>query len=290
MKFIPLESFGALNSLLQGVEAQGCRITMRLEAYTCRHTKEERVIANNIAVYQNNVSLTPPISPSPGLMAYAAFPAPETLPPLVLGSGAETQAMGSSGGGGGGGGVPYAPVTAEEIDDRLIFFVTALNTVYESDGYDFSVLRESDFVRYTEEDFRTEVVNTLQSLPETCHPAVQRFWPTVEQVVDNAGGGCEYYEFRCPSCDPLADHTVYARHYLLYNRRRKVLVLVVEYGESNLYRGDDGVLRVGGEAATAAAASAWGTDSPTYASTPDHGERAEEVYDGGKNKQFYGYW
>ncbi|GET91288.1 hypothetical protein, conserved [Leishmania tarentolae] len=270
MKFIPLDSFSALNSLLQGVEAQGCCITMRLEAYTCRHTKEERQIANSIACYQNNVQLTPPFSPLPTTGAYAGVPL-EAMPPLVLGGSDAT------------GAASYSLVSPDEIDDRLVYFVAALNTVYESDGYDFSVLRENDFVRYTEPQFRTEVSNTLQSLPEQCRPAVQRFWSTVEEVVDNAESGCEYYEFRCPSCDPLADSTVYARHYLLYNRRKKVLVLLVEYGESNPYRGDDGLPHVGNPA------SAWDAESPTYASTPDPGEEGE-VYDGGKNRQFYGYY
>ncbi|KAG5471834.1 hypothetical protein LSCM4_03392 [Leishmania orientalis] len=271
MKFIPLDSFSALNSLLQGVEAQGCCITMRLEAYTCRHTKEERQIANSIACYHNNVQLTPPMSPSPGIGAYTGFPPQEAPPPLVLGGSADNLAT------------SYSLVSADEIDDRLVYFVAALNTLYESDGYDFSVLREIDFVRYTEPQFRTEVSNTLQSLPEQCRPAVQRFWPTIEEVVENAESGCEYYEFRCPSCDPLADTTVYARHYFVYHRRKKVLVLLVEYGESNPYRGDDGLPHAGGPM------SARDVESPTYASTPDPGDEGEG-YDGGKNREFYGYY
>ncbi|KPA74525.1 hypothetical protein ABB37_09182 [Leptomonas pyrrhocoris] len=273
MKFIPIDSFSTLNSLLLGVEAQGCRITVRLEAYTCRHTKEEKQIANSIASYQNNVQMTPPISPSPGVASFDGFAVPQPLPPLVLGGG--------SGGEVGG----YTPVDPEALDERLVYFVTALNTVYESDGYDFSVLQEDDFVCYTEPQLKTEVQNTLDSLPEQCGPAVQRFWPTVDEVVDNAAGGCEYYEFRCPSCDPLADSTVYSRHYILYNKRKKVLVLVVEYGESNPYRGDDGLLRAVGGAGIAG----WEVESPTYISTPDHDDEEEPEYVGGKNKDFYGY-
>lgn len=270
MKFIPCDGFSALNSLLLGVEAQGCCITLRLEAYTCRHTKEEKAIANNIASYHNNVQLTPPISPSPGV----GFPAPQVLPPLVLGGEAGVVETSS-----------YAPVSAETLDERLVYFVTALNTVYESDGYDFSVLTEQDFVRYTEGQLRSEVQNTLDSLPEQCRPAVQRFWSTVEEVVERTEGGCEYYEFRSPSCDPLADSTVYARHYILYNRKRKVLVLLVEYGETNPYRGDDGLPQAEGGAGV----SRWEVESPTYASTPDAGYEDEEAYAGGKNRDFYGY-
>ncbi|KAG5497723.1 hypothetical protein JKF63_03989 [Porcisia hertigi] len=271
MKFIPLDSFSALNSLLQGVEAQGCCITMRLEAYTCRHTKEERQIANNIAFYQNNVPRAPPLSPLPGMGAYASIPPQEALPPLVMGGSAEYQTPN------------YNPVSADEIDDRLVYFVAVLNTLYECDGYDFSVLGENDFVCYTEPQFRTEVSNTLQSLPEQCSPAVQRFWSTLEEVVERASSGCEYYEFRCPSCDPLADTTVYARHYFVYNRRKKVLVLLVEYGESNPYRGDDGLPHSGVQG------SACDPESPTYASTPDVGEEGS-AYEGGKNRDFYGYY
>lgn len=273
MKFIPFDGFSALNSLLVGVEAQGCCITLRLEAYTCRHTKEEKHIAHSIATYQNNVQLTPPISPSPGMASFhSGVAATQPLPPLVLGGGDFV-----------GGG--HTPVSPEAVDERLVYFVTALNTVYESDGYDFSVLTEGDFVCYSEAQLRAEVQSTLDSLPEQCSPAVQRFWPTVEEVVENAMGGCEYYEFRCPSCDPLADTTVYARHYILYNRKKKVLVLLVEYGESNPYRGDDGLPQaVGGAGLTG-----WEVDSPTYASTPDPGDEEEAEYAGGKNKDFYGY-
>lgn len=274
MKFIPFDGFSALNSLLVGVEAQGCCITLRLEAYTCRHTKEERQIANSIATYQNNVQLTPPISPSPCIAAFDGFPELQPPPPLVLGSDGGLES-----------GSGYAPVSPEALDERLVYFVTALNTVYESDGYDFSVLKENDFVCYTEPQFRLEVQSTLDSLPEQCRPAVQRFWPTVEEVVENAAGGCEYFEFRCPSCDPLADSTVYARHYILYNRKKKVLVLLVEYGESNPYRGDDGLSQAAGGARVAG----WALESPTYASTSALGDDEELEYAEGKNKEFYGY-
>ncbi|KPI85708.1 hypothetical protein ABL78_5240 [Leptomonas seymouri] len=272
MKFIPFDGFSALNSLLLGVEAQGCCITLRVEAYTCRHTKEEKQTANSIATYQNNVQLTPPISPSPGVASFHGVPPPQPLPPLVLG-GSEVES------------ITYSPISPEELDERLVYFVTALNTVYESDGYDFSVLKESDFVCYTEPQLKMEVQNTLDSLPEQCRPAVQRFWPTVEEVVENAVGGCEYYEFRCPSCDPLADSTVYARHYILYNRKKKVLVLLVEYGESNPYRGDDGL----SQAAGGAGMQRWEAESPTYSSTPDCEDDEELEYAGGKNRDFYGY-
>jgi hypothetical protein len=274
MKFIPFDGFSILNSLLVGVEAQGCCITLRLEAYTCRHTKEEKQTAHSIATYQNNVQLTPPISPSPGIGGFPGLPASQPLPPLVLG-GEE----------GGLEGVGYGFVSPEALDERLVFFVTALNTVYENDGYDFSVLKESDFVCYTEAQLRMEVQSTLDSLPEQCRPAVLRFWPTIEEVVENAAGGCEYYEFRCPSCDPLADSTVYARHFILYNRKKKVLVLLVEFGESNPYRGDDGLPQAAGGAGMAGRE----LESPTYASTPDPGYEEEAQYAGGKNKNFYGY-
>lgn len=283
MKFIPLDGFSRLNSLLQGVEAQGCCITMRLEGYTCRHTKEERQIADKIATYQNNVQLTPPISPSPAIGAYAGFPAQDVgLPPLVLGGGGDGVGVEHLGG-------SFAPVGADDIDDRLVFFVTALNTVYAEDDLDFSVLGETDFTSYTEPQFRTEVQATLNSLPEQSQLAVRLFWATVEEFVGNASSGCEYYEFTNRDCDPLKESTVYSKHYFLYNRRRKVVALLVEYGESNPYRGDDGLGTTAG--GCRAAAAAWESESPLYASTPDPGyDDDEQARSSGKNKQFYGYY
>lgn len=38
--------------------------------------------------------------------------------------------------------------------------------------------------------------------------------------------GCEYYQFNCPSCDPCNEIAITSQHYFLYNKRRKVVVLM----------------------------------------------------------------
>lgn len=308
MKYIPLESFESINSLLQSVEALGCLVTIRLEAYTCRHTREERQIATNLARYFTNVQSTPPLSPSPLMVGpNATFqagggPVVELLPPpMVLGSAVATEGQHSAVAVAGGGSSPYVNegsantsrspgatsgtplVTAQDIDERLVFMVAALNSMYEKDGYDFSVLTERDFLEHTPDALRDEVNLVLRQLPEeTCGPAVRQFWPAIdEQVGSTAGDGCEVFEFNCPACDPRAEVSLFSKQYFLYSKPGKILVSLLVYGEGNQYRGDDYYTHGG---------------RPPHAHSPgpDHPRREDEEEEGeegsGKNRGFYGYY
>ncbi|CCW65444.1 unnamed protein product [Phytomonas sp. EM1] len=278
MKYIPLPSFEAINSLLYGVEAHGCLITIRLEAFTCRHTREERQIAANLAQYQTDVQRTPPLSPSPGTnaapMSMFTGEASCVPPPLVLGSSVDAAPLSFY--------TANAPtISPDDIDERLIYFVAALNSMYGKDGYDFSVLTENDFIAHNEATVRNEIQLTMQSFPESCQPAVRNFWAAIHEQVLDASQGCEVYEFSCPSCDPRAETSIFSHHYFFYNKTRKILVTLLEYAEGNRYRGDDGY---------SAAREDWGvgyeTDERTqlYASDPEVDD--ESV---GKNRWFYGY-
>lgn len=269
MKFIPLESFDSINSLMQGVEALGCLLTLRLEAFTCRHTKEERLIASNIATYQANVQLTPPMMYIDGNTGeFAVVDTIAMIPPLQLG-GREVTPMDAQ----------YGPVSADDIDDRLVFLVAALNSLYGEDGYDFSILTERDFTQHSEATVRAEVQLALQALPEQCGPAVRRFWAAIEEVVLTEAQGCEYFEFVSPTCNPLADTTVFTHHYFLYNRKKKVLVALIEFGEGNLYRGDDGL----------EGSAVYSPESPLYRRRISFAEEASVGDAEGKNRGFYGY-
>lgn len=244
MKYIPLESFEAINSLLQAVEALGCLVTLRLEAFTCRLTREEKQIASNLAQYIAGVQSTPPITPSPVMVSpgggrVSTFEGGAELllpPPLVLGAPEVELAAGPV--------ADQSPgnslVTADDIDDRLVYMVAALNGMYEKDGYDFSVLTERDFLSYTPAQLREEVDTVLRQLPEACAPAVAQFWTAVGEQVSSEGD-CEAFEFSSPACDPRAETSIFSRHLFLYSRSRKILITIVMYGDGNRYCGDDGV-------------------------------------------------
>ncbi|CCW69637.1 unnamed protein product [Phytomonas sp. Hart1] len=281
MKYIPLASFETINSLLHAVEAQGCLITIRLEAFTCRHTREERQIAADLAQYQTEVQRTPPLSPSPALMlqSHPSEGSPGLWrspglsldvvggvpPPLVLGGSVYPDE-------------PPPAVAPEDIDARLVFFVAALNGMYCRDGYDFAVLTERDFVSHDAEMVRAELELTMQGFPESCQPAVRGLWNAIRSQVLDPAQGCEVYEFCCPSCDPLAATSIFSHHYFFYNKTRKVVVVLVEYAEGNRYRGDDGSSPLGEE---------WGVGD-------NMDGRFERDLDldyncVGKNREFYGY-
>ncbi|AAZ13488.1 hypothetical protein, conserved [Trypanosoma brucei brucei TREU927] len=220
MEFVPLESFEFLNSLLQGVEAQGCLMTVRLEAFTCRCTRKKKLLAASIAEYANKT--TPPLRP----LCSANAP----VPPLLNLSDDSVHV------------VPTEPVEPSDIDDRLVFLVAALNSIYGEDGYDFSVLTEEDFVPCDEAHVRAEVNNTLRSFPSSCGPAVGQFWVRVTEHASDASQGCEYFRFASPSCDPMASRALFSQHYFLYNKRTRLLVSLLIFAEGNLYRGDDGTM------------------------------------------------
>ncbi|EAN92753.1 hypothetical protein, conserved [Trypanosoma cruzi] len=191
MDFVPLASFEFLNSLLQGVEAQGCLMTVRLEAFTCRSTRKKKQLAASMAHYAN--ANTPPLAPA----SHAGL----SPPPLQLDRRLP---------------VVFAPVDPEDIDDRLVYLVAALNSIYGEDGYDFSVLTEEDFVVCNEAQVRAEVDVTLHSMSDSCRPAVEQFWTLVSEQVMDASPGCEYFRFMCPTCDPMVSRSLFSQHYFLY--------------------------------------------------------------------------
>eukprot|EP00796_Vickermania_ingenoplastis_P001691 gene1691-1053_t len=212
MKYIPLERFEAINSLLSAVEYQpGTSLTIRLEAFTCRNTKEERHIAAELANYRTQIQSTPPVSPAPGI-AYD----PGAPPVLVLGGTTQQQTE--------------PAVVEADVDERLVFCVAALNNLYQDEGYDFAVLSDADFISHSEAAVVGEIDFRLQQLPPSCSSAAHDLWPAVKEVVGTAADGCEFFEFRCPSCDPLAE-AVDPHTYFLYNKRKKVLVSLLMYAE-----------------------------------------------------------
>lgn len=219
MEFVPLSSFEFLNSLLYSVEAQGCLMTIRLEAFTCRSTRKRKQLAASIAQYAN--ANTPPLPP----VCHSSL---SSSPPVIQ--------LGASSS------VGFEHVDPKDIDERLVFLVAALNSIYGDEGYDFSVLTEEDFVVCDEALVRAEVDVTLRSLPDTCRPAVGQFWTLVSAQVGDAGHGCEYFRFVCPSCDPMASRSLFSQHYFLYNKRARLLVSLLLYAEGNAYRGDDGFI------------------------------------------------
>ncbi|ORC82656.1 uncharacterized protein TM35_000851010 [Trypanosoma theileri] len=269
MEFVPLASFEFLNSLLQGVEAQGCLMTIRLEAFTCRSTRKRKQVAATMAQYAN--ANTPPIAPDCHC---------EQPPLLLLG---ETPP------------IEFEPVQPENIDERLVFLVAALNSIYGEDGYDFSVLTEKDFVICDEAQVRAELNVTLQSLPDSCRPAVDQFWTLVSEQVQDASQGCEYFRFLSPSCDPMTTRALFSQHYFLYNRRSRLVVSLLVYAEGNAYRGDDGYIAGNGfyvESDDIAVEKDCNGNSTSEdvlwrctPDTPETPEREREI--GGKNRHFY---
>ncbi|CUG89901.1 RNA polymerase III regulator protein (Maf1), putative [Bodo saltans] len=334
MKFIPSVVFERMNSLLQGIEAQGSLLTVRCEAYTCRHTKEEKQLAATITDRRQQQgivsgggvgavgSVSPILQPSAGGYIHGHFPAMEGLPPpMVVGGG------------------PSSPSVVESpqsvVDDRLIFLVAALNAIF-GDGYDFSCLEESDFDLLDPLYVKAELENVLASVPaDSAASSViglpfqhETFWAAIADVAfgDRSlvpalfdSSVCDYFLFKCPSCDPMQERSVWSNHVLMYCKKQRILVSILAYGEGNMYRGDDGVTYVrssgtvagglvspssrvvGGEfyfdgdtthylRPSSAGGSAVGDDYSQATSVTDH-----EDNDGGgdvsmnKNRDFYGF-
>lgn len=209
MKYIPIERFEAINAVLNHVPlSPGVSLTLNLEAFTCRHTKEEKHIASELAEHMMQVKSTPPVSPSPGVMWEATGEAP---PLLVLGGTV----------------VENQPpvVEAEDVDERLVYCVAALNHLYSDEGYDFNVLQNEDFISHTEETVTSEVNFRLEQVSGSGSVATMRdLWPAVRELVGRSQDGCEYFEFSSPTCDPMSENCIDYRTYFLYNKRKKILV------------------------------------------------------------------
>jgi hypothetical protein len=337
MKFIPSIALERMNSLLQGIEAQGSLLTVRCEAYTCRHTKEEKQLAATITDRRQHQidssggslgggsvggagigSVSPILQPSAGAYVHGHFPPMEGLPPSAIG-GAPSDASHH---------MLQSPQSA--VDDRLIFLVAALNAIF-GDGYDFSCLEESDFDLLDPLYIKAELENVLASIPaesaatSVIGPPFQHdaFWAAIADVAfgDRSAasllfdGSCDYFLFKCPSCDPMQERAVWSNHILMYCRKQRILVSILAYGEGNMYRGDDGVTYVRSSAAAAGfvspssrvvggefyfdgdtthylrpsstVGSAIGDDYSQTTSVTDHEEDADVSMN--KNRDFYGF-
>lgn len=236
MKYIPIERFEAINSLLSAVEYEpGSCLTIRLEAFTCRQTKEEKQIANQLAEYMTKIQRTPPVSPSLGVLQMSpsehALEMPST-PVLLLGSTTAEETFDDDGllvtSRSSTFTLPSAAyVDSTDVDERLIYCVAALNNIYRAEGYDFNVLTGADFVSHSAENVKGEVNLCLQHLPVSCSPAISDFWPSVKDVAGSSEEGCEFFEFSCPSCDPLAEDSLYSHTYFLFNKRKKIIVSLI---------------------------------------------------------------
>lgn len=235
MKYIPIERFESINSLLSAIEYEpGSSLTIRLEAFTCRQTKEEKHIAAELAEYMTKMQKTPPVSPWLGVLQLSpsdsGLEVPLT-PVLVLGSTTAAppveddfslpRSHSST--------APLPPsyVDSTDVDERLVYSVAVLNNIYRTDGYNFNVLTEADFVSHSEEDMKNEIDLCLQHLPLACLPAIEDFWPSVKEVAGTTEDGCEYFEFACPSCDPLAEDSLYSHTFFLFNKRKRIIVSLI---------------------------------------------------------------
>jgi hypothetical protein len=202
MKFIPLQSFEAVNSLLQGVDALGCSVTIRLEAFACRMSRSEKTHIITIGGGMRSPLIKPESHPANSLSSSFGFgpeeglidlPAPMTMltnPPAAFVSNTKEKncargtttsgsasALAGSGGGGGGGG------EGEVLDERFVYLVAALNAIHGETEYDFSVLSPQDFVLLDGPTAVEEVNRVLSALPATCAPVVGGFWAHVASEI-----------------------------------------------------------------------------------------------------------
>lgn len=210
MKFIPLSTFEVINSVLQQVEAQGCLVTIRLEAFTCRMQREEKQLAATVAEKRRSGSsnqVSPLLQPQAGQHCY--HHGSTGLPPLAggddggrpglmfslptavtTGSSCCAAVVGLEGHG-----EEDAPAAAAAVDERFVYLIAAMNAVHGDGDYDFSVVDQQDFVLLDGGTaMLNEVNHILMAMPESCLSAIginnsnmatcDAFWGAIgEQVV-----------------------------------------------------------------------------------------------------------
>ena len=245
MKFLPVAAFESLNGLLHQVETQGFYLTVRLEAYSCRRGKEES--RTEAAIILEQQLFAQANSGNSSDFVFESNNGSSNASPELSGGAAQQ---------------PQFPVP--KPDDRLVFLVSALNSVYGSD-YDFAVLTESDFTMCHPGDIDSELQQLLCQAPPGVTPAA--IWQAVTQALGSTSVAaldeCEYFRLDCPTANPLSDKAVWSSHYFVYSKRQKLIISLQMYGESNLYRGDDRF--------------------------DDTGLREEDEVGSPKNRDFYGF-
>ena len=181
--------------------------------------------------------------------------------------------------------------TIDDVDNRLVLLVGTLNAIHGALDFDFTCLETSDFLMLAPLEFFEKVNEFLSSLPrEVLANTVgsingEHFWGAIAALVggDNmlvdlrtGTSDCEFFQFACPQCDPVAQSKVWSNHFFIYNKRHHVVISLLMFGEGNMYRGDSGVPRIGSYLS--------GTSTPMN-------ELEDEVYGGSeaKNASYFGF-
>eukprot|EP00758_Cryptobia_borreli_P004894 Tbor_TRINITY_DN4641_c0_g1::TRINITY_DN4641_c0_g1_i1::g.14997::m.14997 len=143
----------------------------------------------------------------------------------------------------------YSQLNEEQsVKSRMVFLCGALNAIHGSTDYDFSCLAPSDFLLVNPAEFIQLINDKLGSLPKETHEAVgnngELFWRAITSFVGSESAlynsatqttECEIFKFVCHNCDPVAQAKLWSDHYLIYNKKHRVIVSVLLYGEGNLY-------------------------------------------------------
>lgn len=199
MKFVPTPAFEPLNSLLGGVDALGCLLTIRVEAFSCRKSAEDKrtaqALADRALQQRQALSSASPLSvtsgsgrPSgEGMFPVRSFgPGDDAAPPsLALLPPAATA--------GGAAAVASAGAVSDAPDERFVFLVSCLNAIY-GDDYDFTVLTPGAFEQCDPAVVVAEVNRMLAAVPgapfgDTDGAAVNAFWRALQEQLCGPGGG-----------------------------------------------------------------------------------------------------
>lgn len=150
---------------------------------------------------------------------------------------------------------PYVPTTPDEayalarhvISERLVYLVGALNSLYGTSEYDFSVLGPDDFILVNPITFITEINAMISSLlPAEVIAYVgqngEAFWRAIGSMLIGGEASlydaatnvseCDVFLLHCPSCDPTAQTKQWASHYFVYHKKSRVIISVIGFGEA----------------------------------------------------------
>lgn len=294
MKFVPLPALEELNAVLCGVEAQGLFLTIRVEAFSTRKSREEKTIEQTLTQRQGS-STSAMHSPDPSTSAMAfgdVLVSPGPGSQIASFSSSSNNAISSGGGGGG------------SVDERLVLLISALNAIHGQCDYDFSVLSEGDFNICDPQEVFNAINANLEAVAGQPFGDGSDFWKTIADALmqDGVGAGaansgtgsggsstfdvltngsCEYFQFCSPECDPLTQSTIWSAHYFILCKRQRLILSIMAYGEGNTYRGDDPQPYVSNTQSPNA------TGVGAFPSDPDDGRPS--WYSTSKNRDFYGF-
>jgi hypothetical protein len=197
MKYLQIAEFEALNSQLSNVDAGDCAVTIALEAYACRKSKDDKRLAQAIADGMRQRSDS-----------------------AAEGDASATVTVDDRAG------------STEYSNDLVLYLTSAINSVYGPD-YDFSVFGDSIFELCDPRRLEQAVNEPLHRVGQAGVEKAEAFWRALGSQMPLAES--EVFQVVLDQDTNPLHSKLWSSHFIVHCKRLKLMVSVLCYADGHMY-------------------------------------------------------